>query len=216
MTWTEFYLICFFVGFLMCVLSLVIGALDLHIPGFEHGGLGHANVQGAHGLFGHADLPGVSPFNFATLMAFLAWFGGAGYLLTRVWKVFALLALAGATVAGFAGGSLVFLFLAKVLMKHDATMRESDYDPVGALARVSMPIRQGGIGEVIFSLQGTRHNCGARSASGAAIAKGTEVVITRYEGGIAEVRPWTEVAEGPESVEARLAALDDKQEQDTN
>jgi membrane protein implicated in regulation of membrane protease activity len=223
MTWAEFYLICFFIGFVMCVLSVVIGALDLHVPGFEHGhfhfgdgGDLHVHADMGHGGLGHGDAPGVSPFNFATLMAFLAWFGGAGYLLTSVWKVFALLALAGAVVAGLAGGSLVFMFLAKVLMRNDATMHESDYELAGTLAKVSMPIREQGIGEIVFSLQGTRQTCGARSADGTAIAKGTEVVITGYEHGIAEVRPWTELAEGPDSLEGRLAALDGKQEKETN
>ena len=48
-----------------------------------------------------------------------------------------------------------------------------------------------------------RRVCGARSEDGSAIAKGTEVVVTRYEKGIAYVRPWEEFTEsapsGPES-----------------
>jgi hypothetical protein len=57
-----------------------------------------------------------------------------------------------------------------------------------------MPIREGGTGEIIYSQAGTRRSCGARAEDGSAIAKGTEVVVTRYERGIAYVRLWTEMA----------------------
>ena len=40
----------------------------------------------------------------------------------------------------------------------------------------------------------TRRVSGARSENGAAIAKGVEVVITRYENGLAYVRTWDEFA----------------------
>ena len=65
---------------------------------------------------------------------------------------------------------------------------------VGVLGRLSMPIREGGTGELIYSQAGTRRVCGARSEDGAAISKGTEVVVTRYEQGIAYVRRWSELS----------------------
>ncbi len=57
-----------------------------------------------------------------------------------------------------------------------------------------MRIREGGTGELIYSQAGTRRVCGARSEDGSAILRGTEVVVTRYERGIAYVRPWSEIA----------------------
>ncbi len=65
---------------------------------------------------------------------------------------------------------------------------------VGVLGRLSIPIRAGGTGELIYSQEGTRRVAGARSEDGAAIPKGAEVVVTRYEKGIAYVRPWEELA----------------------
>jgi hypothetical protein len=41
---------------------------------------------------------------------------------------------------------------------------------------------------------GTRRVCGARSEDAGAIAKGSEVVVTRYEKGIAYVRLWSEMS----------------------
>ncbi len=65
---------------------------------------------------------------------------------------------------------------------------------VGVLGRLSMPIREGGTGELIYSQMGTRRVCGARSDDGSGMAKGTEVVVTRYEKGIAYVRLWSEMS----------------------
>jgi len=89
---------------------------------------------------------------------------------------------------------VVLVFLAKVLMAHEAPLDPADYDMVGVLGHLSIRIREGGTGELVFSQEGTRHVAGARSEDGAAIPKGAEVVITRYEKGIAYVRRWEDLA----------------------
>lgn len=136
----------------------------------------------------------VSPFNFVTLTAFLAWFGGTGYLLTRysgVWVGFGLLA---SIASGLVGGGIVFLFLSRVLISGEENMDPADYEMVGVLGRISSSVRVGGTGEIIYTQMGTRRVCGARSDDGNAIAKGAEVVVTRYEKGIAYVRLWSEMS----------------------
>ena len=188
MTWSAFYLICFLVGFGMSALSLLSGSVHLHMPHlhFDHGiHLGHVH--------GHGGGPNsASWFNLGTMAAFLAWFGGTGYLLDHYYGVWFVVALVVATLSGLGGASVVFWFLAKVLMKHEEALDPADYDMVGVLGKLNMPIRAGGIGELIYTQGGTRRVSGARAESGAAIAKGTEVVVTRYEKGIAYVRPWEE------------------------
>jgi hypothetical protein len=217
MTWADFYLICFAVGFCLSFFTFVFGGARtgrLHLPHF-HGHIGSphvpsAGVPAAHGPVtgGHAPVAGgtsaesthtqqaggVSPFNFVTLTAFLAWFGGTGYLLTRysgLWVGFGLLASA---TSGLVGGGIVFLFLSKVLISDEENMDPADYEMVGVLGRVSSSIREGGTGEIIYTQMGTRRVCGARSDDSSAIAKGTEVVVTRYEKGIAYVRLWSEMS----------------------
>jgi membrane protein implicated in regulation of membrane protease activity len=221
MTWADFYLGCFAFGFLLSLVSFVFGSLHLHLPGLHHGPHFHLHAGshfGGHGV-GHGGgaahgganvaAPGadtsVSPINFGTVAAFLAWFGGAGYLLTRYSGFWALTALSFAIAAGVLGAAIVFWFLAKVLLAHEKNLDPADYDRIGVIGRVSVPIREGGTGEIIFSQEGTRHTCGARSESDA-IPRGSEVVITRYEKGIAYVRLWEELA-NPErpSPQARSA-----------
>ena len=128
------------------------------------------------------------------MAAFLAWFGGVGYLLTRYSTLQVGLGLLASVASGLVGGGVIFLFLTKVLMSNDENMDPADYEMVGVLGKVSCPIREGGTGEIVYSQMGTRRVCGARSDDATAIAKGTEVVVTRYEKGIAYVRLWSEMS----------------------
>jgi membrane protein implicated in regulation of membrane protease activity len=138
----------------------------------------------------------MSPFNFLTLTAFLAWFGGTGFLITRFSSLWFALGLLIAVAAGLFGAAIVFLFLTRVLISREENLDAADYEMVGVLGRTSMPIRENGTGEIIYSQAGTRRTCGARSENGAAIAKGTEIVVTRYDKGIAYVRLWDEISNG--------------------
>ena len=202
MTWADFYLTCFAVGFLLSAISFVAGGLrwHLHLPHFPHGGghVGGGHAPVAHGGNGASTPTGhqapVSPFNFVTLTAFLAWFGGTGFLLTRFSSLWFALGLLIALAAGLFGAAIVFLFLTRVLISHEENMDAADYEMVGVLGRISMPIRENGTGEVIYSQAGTRRTCGARSENGAAIEKGAEIVVTSYDKGIAYVRLWEEMS----------------------
>jgi membrane protein implicated in regulation of membrane protease activity len=204
MTWADFYLTCFAVGFLLSAISFIAGGLrwHVHLPHLPHAGghvtAGHAPV--AHGSTGNGAAPRtghqatVSPFNFVTLTAFLAWFGGTGFLITRFSSMWFALGLLIAMGAGVFGAAIVFLFLTRVLISHEESMDSADYEMVGVLGRISMPIRENGTGEIIYSQAGTRRTCGARSENGVAVEKGAEIVVTRYDKGIAYVRLWEEMS----------------------
>jgi hypothetical protein len=207
MTWADFYLICFAVGFCFSFFSFVLGGGrtgKLHLPHAHAHGLGHMPPSAAHA--GHGVAPvrpggaqahrgsGISPFNFASIMAFLAWFGGAGYLLTRYSSLWVGFGLLTSVVCGLIGGGIVFVFLSKVLVSGEEDMDPADYEMVGVLGHVSSSIREGGTGEIIYAQMGTRRVCGARSEDGKAVAKDAEVMVTRYEKGIAYVRLWSEMS----------------------
>jgi membrane protein implicated in regulation of membrane protease activity len=193
MNWADFYLVCFLVGFGLSALSLVAGSAHVHLP---HLHLPHFHgfhiPQGPGVVRGGVELPWL---NFGTIAAFLAWFGGIGYVLERYYSVWFLAALGMAILSGIAAASVVFWFLTKVLLSREAPLDPSDYDMLGVLGRLSLPIREGGIGELIYSQQGTRRVAGARSEDGIPIPRGVEVIVTRYEKGIAYVRPWVDPAD---------------------
>lgn len=198
MNWEHFYLICFAVGFIFSVLSYLLGTHHWHLPhgihihtAHLHGG-GHAAQQvSGNAAQGQAHF---SPLNPAILSAFLAWFGAAGYLLVRHSHVWYGIGLGIAVFSGLIGASIIYLFLSRVLFSIDENMDTSSTSIIGVLGRTSMPIREGGTGEIIYSQSGTRRTCGARAEGGGLIPKGSEVVVLRYENGIAYVRLWAEMA----------------------
>ena len=216
MTWSDFYLICFAVGFCFSFFSFLFGGSRfgrLHLPHFHghvahlpaaHGPVGHAPATGAHGPAANGtDSTGVRSYSMVpvcrrsirpVMAAFLAWFGGTGYLLTRFSAVWVGMGLMLSVISGLVGGGIIFLFLSKVLMSDEECLDPADFEMVGVLGKLSVPIREGGTGELIYSQMGTRRVCGARSEEGVVIPKGTEVVVTRYEKGIAYVRLWEEMA----------------------
>ncbi len=215
MTWSDFYLLCFLVGFSLSVLSFLAGAVHNHLPfkmhlpfhggGHAAGGHGHVfsgHASAGHGAGSHASGAGarggsrgsgqIAWFNPTTAMAFLAWFGGVGYILTVHSHLMALVALGFATLAGLVAAFVVFRFMVRLMRDSEGEMYDWDYRLEGVVGIISMPIRAKGTGEVIFEQDGARRSVGARCDNGAAITKGTAVVIERYDNGIAYVRPWEE------------------------
>lgn len=203
MTWADFYLICFAVGFAFSFLSFLLGGVHWHLPfQFHVGGDGHiphVHVGHAAGANGQAHGSTIAPINPMTLAGFLAWFGGTGYLLTRFSSIWFFFGMVWAIVAGLVGAAIIFLFMTRVLTSKEENMDPADYEMVGVLGKISNPIREGGTGELIYSQAGTRRVCGVRSEDGSAIAKGDEVVVTRYEKGIAYVRRWDELTQDEDS-----------------
>lgn len=224
MTWETFYLICFVVGFALSALSFLLGVL--HLPHFHlrlpfHGGglhlggghiggghVGGAHVGGAHAAGGaphggNATSYSISPLNFPTLLMFLVWFGGTGYLLTHYGHGWGFLGLLVSAVVGLAGAAIVLWFMAKVLVRPDENLDAADYVMVGTLGKLTVAIRGGGTGEIVYVQGGARKSAAARSEDGRPIEKGMEVVIERYEKGIAYVRRWDELTDEPRSEPAR-------------
>src|SRR4051794_19566384 len=141
MTVAELYFICFVVGFALSMISFLLGDLHMHIHlpwhfhfgGAAHMNLGHVGHVGHGGHSGHGGQFAV--INFGTITAFLAWFGGVGYLLTTHTSLVARVALGLALIAGFVGAAIVFLFVAKVLLRHEKEMDPADYEMVGVLGK---------------------------------------------------------------------------------
>jgi len=200
MTWETFYLICFLVGLMLSALSLLGGMGHIgwhihvpHVPGAAH--VPHAPHVGHAGAGAARGGPGVPWWNGFSIMVFLCWFGAAGYLLTRYGGFVASVVLVLAGTCGVAGGAIVFLFLAKVLLPHERELTAEETAVTGVVGRVSAAIRPAGTGEIIYEQLGARRSAPARSEDGTPIQKQEEVFVVRYEKGIAYVRRWEEVLE---------------------
>jgi hypothetical protein len=193
MTWEGFYLFCFALGLCLSAIAFVGGFSHFHI-GHMHlhlGKAGHVHTGAGHNGNSNA----VSPINGFTLVIFLCWFGGAGYLLERYGGFVVPMVLLLSTIAGIAGASALFWFMAHVLAPHEHALTAEETATIGMLGRVSGVIRDHGTGEILFSQNGARKFAAARSENGLPIPRDTEVVVMRYEQGIAWVRRWDEVGD---------------------
>lgn len=180
MTLSTLFVICFLVGIGVSAVSLFASFLHLH----HHGGF-HFHHHGGGSLLKHtSDLFG-SLFNFAALTMFLTCFGGVGVLLEETTR------LAGGGMVAIAGGSGLAGAAAIVRVVQAMSRQERPLQPiqlVGTVGKLTIPIREGGTGEVVYVVDGKRRCSGARSdESERPIPRGTEVVITRYDKGIAYV-----------------------------
>jgi hypothetical protein len=180
-TLDAIFLGAFLFGLLFSALSLVLGAVDI---GADHGGHIQHNHDG-----GHHDY-----LNFSVLLAFVAWFGGIGYLAHNGagWTaaVSVLIAIAG----GLVGAYIIYQIFARVIRPAGRTeLDPREFEMQGKLARVTSSIRPGGVGEIVYEQSGSRMVRAARSANGTAIPRGTEVIVLRAGRGVGLVAPWSEL-----------------------
>jgi hypothetical protein len=182
----TFFLVCFVLGLVMSLLAVFGGLGRLHF--------GHLHVHGHAAA--HARHPGsISAINGFTLPAFLGWFGGAGYLLYNYSPLIVPVVLVLAVVSGLVGAGVIYAVLFKLLLPRERVLTAEETRMDGVVARVSDDIRaDGGIGEILFSQTGALRGSAARSETGSAIPRGTEVVVLRYAKGIAYVSPLDELA----------------------
>ncbi|MBV9175122.1 MAG: hypothetical protein JOZ81_34135 [Chloroflexi bacterium] len=185
----TFFLACLGFGALFTLASLVLGSVHaghIHIGHHDHGA----------GLF--KDLPAV---NFSSVLAAITWFGAAGYLLSQLGDLAMPAVVLGALIAGAIGWYLIARFLG-VVLAGQTHMDPADYRLEGTVGQVTVRIPAGGTGEVVFSKVGLRRSEAARGLNGAAIPRGTEVVITQYADGFATVQPWSDYIEAHDHVAA--------------
>jgi membrane-bound ClpP family serine protease len=189
------YLICFILGLVLSILSVVGGFSHLHIGHIHIGHTAHTHIGHTAHAHTHSGTSGVSSVNGFTITAFLCWFGAAGYLLYRYSSLIPLTVLLISTLSGIVGATFLWVILFKLLLPRERILTAEETEMPGVIAQVSDSIRDnGGIGEIIFSQTGARRSTAARSEDGAPIHRGTEVVVIRYERGVAYVRRFDELS----------------------
>jgi membrane protein implicated in regulation of membrane protease activity len=219
---SSFFLIVFIVSLGLTLITFALGVGGLHLPGVHHGG-GHVDIHLGDGHVPHighdvhiahphasgqghdASGESISPFNMATILAFLAWFGGAGYVLTEYFSLLTVVAVVLAALVGFAGAGIVVLFLTRILLPGQTPyLTSEDFELNGTIGRLTAGIRQGGTGEMVYSKAGTRRVASARSEGGKPIERGSEVVIVRAERGVAYVQTFEEFMKGEAQVSSEV------------
>jgi membrane protein implicated in regulation of membrane protease activity len=191
--WEAIYLTCFVVGLVLSLLAFFSGFGHLHIGHFR---MHAAHHHGAGLRSGPRHAAQASPLNGFTVVAFLCWFGGTGYLLHHGSAFSNAMVLLLSALSGLAAASVVFWFLSRVLLAKEKTLEAADTDIVGVVGKLSGGISSNGVGEMLYSQNGSRWSAVVRSEDGAAIERGAEVIVMRRAKGVAYVRRWDEFAHG--------------------
>jgi membrane protein implicated in regulation of membrane protease activity len=213
MTASSWYLLCFVFGFIWSITGLLMGSFRLHGGHVHHGHVHHGHVH--HGQVHHRAAPPTARhpglrlagdlLNVNSIAIFLAWFGGCGYLMSRH-SGFALFAVLAVSVLAGLAASFLLIAVLRFLLANERVMDPFDYEMVGVVGRVASPIRREGTGEILFARDGSRKLAYARSDDQQPIERGAEVVVTRYEKGIAYVRPWDAIADEAERVPSKKSS----------
>ncbi|RAQ95377.1 hypothetical protein [Thermogemmatispora tikiterensis] len=132
-----------------------------------------------------------------SVIFFLLGFGFFGYVFHNATHLDVLFSLLLALITGLLLAGLVLALLFRIFGDSEAETIQDVSDRTGLIGKVSLPIRQNSIGEVIYvSPGGLRKSVPARSVDGQPIERGQEVIILHYEHGIAEVETWERFFEG--------------------
>lgn len=169
------FLGCLLFGVIFTLVSAVLGGIDLGFDG-DVGDLAAGSWLG----------------NVSGMLAFVAWFGGIGLLAHEAAGLPLIVSLIVAVAGGAAGGYLAGRGIRR-LSGAGETLDPRAYELPGTIARVASSIRANGTGEIIYEQAGSRQVAAARADNGAAIPRGTEVVVLRQRGGIATVAPWDDL-----------------------
>lgn len=172
----------FFFGLLFTVGVLVLGVADIGIDSdtdvdADHGGDGFFNGM----------------FNISSLLAFITWTGGVGYIARNGLGLWTWAAVLTGLVGGVAGAAIVAWVFMNVLKKGGEGMNPADWNVVGVLGRVTSSIRSNGYGEIVYEQNGLRQVASAKASGEQAIPRDTEVVVLRIERGVAVVEPFDEL-----------------------
>jgi len=170
-------------GFLFLVVMLFFGG-DAAGDGADDHGVAH----------GDGEVGGPSVFSARIMAAFLSAFGVGG-VVGRYYNLSHPAASGVGVVSGIIMAGLVYQF-AKLLYSQQASSEVRMSTLVGRSAEVSVSIPPGGVGQVTLSVSGERSEHIARSRSGDALARGTEVVITGLRGDSVVVAPPSALVPG--------------------
>lgn len=125
----------------------------------------------------------LSPMRIA-LMLFM--FGASGIILSRTLPMLGGFSVIPAAVIAFELSNRVLSLLGRFVRKMERSDAHRKEDAIGAAGTLTVPITDGGVGEVAFVQSGMRINAPARAASSSSgeLRKSSRVVISDFRDGV--------------------------------
>lgn len=166
--------------FLVCLgLGLGFAVLSALLAGVFSGGA-EASVDVGAGVDGPVHFPLLSP---VTISMFVATFGGAGLLLLKVLGWPAFYAAAGGLAAAVAVAFFTAYLLYKLFRVTQGSSHSTAQEALGLEAEVTIPLPHEGLGEIAYTVRGTRMTNPARTVDGKELPAQTAVKIVKHVAG---------------------------------
>lgn len=131
-------------------------------------------------------------FNPAVILSFLALGAGIGLILNALAHVSPMIGLAVALVGSFALTTLLYLFVLLPLSNAEESIGLTDESLVGLVGRLTVPIPEGGYGEVMIETVTGSVLKTAQSMEGTAVTTDRRVIVIEVKGNIAIVMEYDE------------------------
>jgi len=168
------YFACFFLGLGFAILSGLLSGV------FTGGAEAHVDAGGADGhVDGGLHFPILSP---VTLAMFVATFGGSGLIFRNVFKMAAYAHIPLAAVAAVGVALAVAWVFYKIMGATQSSSLAAAEEALGAEAEVTVPIPHEGLGEIAYTLRGSRFTNPARTADGKELPARAIVKIVKLVG----------------------------------
>jgi hypothetical protein len=133
----------------------------------------------------------LSYVNPTSIVLFLLGFGFFGYVFHNTAHLALPMTLLLAGAGGLVIAVLMLVMLTRVFGDSEGETIQDVSDRTGLLGKVSVPIQENALGEIIYtSPGGMRKSVPARSIDGRRLERDQEVVVVNYQRGIAEVETW--------------------------
>src|SRR5437879_3432691 len=166
----------------------VAGHALAHTNSAGHGaGAQQISNQSAQGSW----LSPLSYINLTSVVLFLLGFGFIGYVFHNTAHLLLPITLILAILGGVILALLLLMLISRIFGGTDVNTEQDVSDRTGLLGKVSIPIPENNLGEIIYtSPGGMRKSIPARSTDGRRLERNQEVVVVNYQHGVAEVDTW--------------------------
>ncbi len=159
---------------------------------FSGGAEAHVDVGGVHvDAGGHGDaghggsMDGTvhfSPLSPVVLAMFIATFGGSGIIFKKVLALPTAAHIPLALVSALGVAAAVFYLFYKIFAVSQSSSEAHVTEVVGMEAEVTVPIPNGGLGEVAYTVSGSRYTNPARTADGKELPAHAMVKVVKLVG----------------------------------
>jgi hypothetical protein len=182
------YLVCFFLGLGFAVLSgLLAGVFGGHAGPHVDAGGAHVDLGGSHGDGTHAPAAEGSlhfqPLSPVSIALFVTTFGGIGLLLKKLGYP-PLVQLPVGMLSGLIVGGAVAYGFYRIMQSTQASSHVRAGEEIGLQAEVTVPIPNGGLGEIAYVVRGSRLTNPARSIDGKELPARVIVKIVEQSGNV--------------------------------